>query len=82
MLYKVTQYGTSFYTLTQSRRYEPIGWWPGSKISEAEYKKLFYNDYIRKKEVVVSQRGDRYIRVYSDKTASEILGKDIATIKL
>lgn len=81
MLYKVTQYGTSFYTLIQSRLYEPmLKWWPGSKISEAEYKKLFYNDYIRKKEVTVSQRGERYIKVYSDKTASEILGKDIATI--
>lgn len=80
MVYKVTQYGKSFYVLTQSRPYEPIGFWRGSKISEAEYKKLFYNDYIRRKEVTVSPRGERYIKVYSDKTASEILGKDIDTI--
>lgn len=80
MVYKVVQYGKSFYTLIQSRLYEPIDWWPGSKISKAEYKKLFYNDYIQKKEVTVSLRGKRYIRVYSDKTASEILGKDVVTI--
>ena len=80
MVYKVTQYGKSFYTLVQSRRYEHIDWWPGSKVSEAEYKKLFYNDYIRRKEVAESPRGIKYIKVYSDKTASEILEKDIETI--
>ena len=80
MAYKVTQYGKSFYALIESRPYEPIDLFRGNKVSEAEYRKLFYNDYIRRKEVAESKRGVKYIKVYSDKTASEILGKDIETI--
>lgn len=78
MTYFVTQYGNHFFVIRRVNGYTGNMIFNGTKISESEYKKLFYSGGKRvvKKNILT----DRFDEVRIEGNASEILGRNVCGV--
>ena len=85
MTYYVTQYGTHFFTIRRVNGYAGNLVFNGTKITEKEYKKLWNSTtdriVIPNKLVSVSANGVHFDEVRIKGIASEILGRELNTVK-
>ncbi len=79
MVYLAHQFGNTFFTLKKIEGYQPSTIL-GTKITEEEFKKLFYSNP-QGRDVVSSAKGPRgsiqHYRIYGN--ASTILGREVFT---
>ena len=76
----VRQFGKFFFELTKVDGYLPRHAFPGTKITDEEYTKLFYSGERENLPTLNKNSRISHIRVQGD--ANKVLGKEIYTINI